>query len=122
MATFPQLPTLRPLPIVGGVRRYELIEDLIHKGGVVAAGFITDGASVPRPFWSIFPHDGGTLPAALIHDWDYLHTNGTRKGADKRFLANMKRCGLAWIHRHIIYRAVRLGGGTSWRRYRRTEL
>lgn len=109
---------MRMLPIIGGVRRYELIEELVHRDGLVPAGFITDGASVPRAFWSIFPHDGGSFPAAIIHDWDYMHSLGTRKQADKRFLSNMKRCGLGWLHRLIIYRAVRVGAGLTWRRYR----
>lgn len=121
MSTFPNLPKMSLGPIQNGTRTYVLLEPLKHGRGVVPVGFITDGASVPRVFWPIFPHDGASFPAAIIHDFDYSHnpTGESRKKCDKAFLANMKRCGLSWIHRHTIYRAVRIGAGCAWKRYRK---
>lgn len=119
MATFPKLPNVAIGPIKGGSRTYSLLEPLHHDAGAVPVGFVTDGASVPRIFWSIFPHDGGTFPAAIIHDWEYQHSLDTRRKVDRRFLANMKALGLGWIHRHTIYRAVRIGAGRTWRGYRK---
>ena len=119
MATFPDLPNVAIGPIWGGTRTYVLLEPLHHDEGTVPINFLTDGASVPRIFWPIFPHDGATFPAAIIHDWEYQNSIEKRKVVDKRFLANMKMLGLGWLHRHMIYRAVRIGAGRAWRGYRK---
>lgn len=34
----------------------------------VPAGFVSDGASVPKSFWSRYPPFGRYLPAAVVHD------------------------------------------------------
>lgn len=121
MSVFPDLPAMVPGPIRKGTRTYRLTEGMSHPRGVVPEGYITDGASVPRIFWPIFPHDGASFPSALIHDRDYSHnpSNCTRKQADVEFLKNMEACGLGWLHRHTIYRAVRIGAGGTWRKYRK---
>ena len=123
MTTFPDLPNVDLGPIKGGTRTYVLKEHLGHDLGVVPAGTTSDGASVPRLFWPAFPHDGATLPAALIHDDQYRRNPSamTRKEVDRYFLKNMKACGLAWIHRHLIYRGVRVGAGFTWRKYRKAD-
>ena len=108
-----------PGPILKGSRTYELLEPMCHDRGVVPRGFITDGASVPRILWPLFPHDGASFASALIHDWDYQHSQSTRKNVDLAFLDNMKECGLAWIHRRLIFRGVRLGGRRTWRKHRK---
>ena len=42
----------------------------VHLAGVtVPAGFITDGASVPRLLWWLFPPVGRYFLAAVVHDW-----------------------------------------------------
>lgn len=89
---------------------------------IVPSGFVSDGASIPRIFWSIFcPFDGEFFEAALIHDflyslmakdeYDYIDRNQ----ADQIFLEGMKDLGVGLIKRNIIYRAVRIGGGANWR-------
>jgi hypothetical protein len=120
MATFPQLPDVKLLNRRDGVRIYQLVEPLYHYDGVVEAGFQSDGSSIPRLFWSIpgFAHDGPSLPAALVHDHDYLHSTGSRREADRRFLRNMRYTGLGLAHRYAIYRAVRMFAGATWRKYR----
>jgi hypothetical protein len=83
----------------------------------VPAGFETDGASVPRMFWSILDPFGPYFKAAVIHDWLYSPHNRrfTRAQSDELFLEAMRNNGLDWMRRELIYRAVRLGG---WRSYR----
>lgn len=90
----------------------------------VQPGFICDGASSPRIFWSLvgFLPRGIHDPAALIHDQLYedkgLH-NGqkySRRVADGVFFKMMKECGVKNWHAAIAYIAVRLGGWYYWNR------
>jgi hypothetical protein len=37
----------------------------------VEAGFVTDFASIPRPFWVIYAKWGKYGRAAVVHDWLY---------------------------------------------------
>ena len=89
----------------------------------VPKDFISDGASVPRPFWSIFsPFNGDYFEAALIHDYLYSkastekHPDLTRKEADLIFMDAMYDLGVGWWSRHAIHRAVRLGGWASYKK------
>ena len=87
----------------------------------VPAGFLTDGASVPRIFWNIFSPFGSCFPAALIHDYLYSKASSPewvidRDMVDGIFLAAMKDVGVGWLTRHVIYRAVRLGGWVSYKK------
>ena len=86
-------------------------------------GYITDFASVPRIFWTLFPpYDPYYGAPAIIHDFGYS-TQGTflipnfqlsRAGVDHLFLGAMKIQDTEWWRREIIYRAMRLGGGFVW--------
>ena len=77
----------------------------------VPKGFITDFASIPRPFWSIIGHPAGKYgKAAVIHDYLYRNGIGTRKKADQIFLEGMKVLKVNVIKRNIMYYAVRIFG------------
>jgi hypothetical protein len=86
----------------------------VHETITVPKGFLTDGASVPRIFWSFFSPFGEYFKAALIHDFLYTKENKSfnRIESDKIFLEAMIEVGVPYIRRSLIYRAVRLGG---WR-------
>ena len=82
----------------------------------VKKGWITDGASVPRLFWNIFPPVAGKyLEAAVLHDALYKSQRVKRSEADRLFYKAMKDLGVAFWKRLIIYLAVRIGGWLSWR-------
>ncbi|HDZ5006192.1 TPA: DUF1353 domain-containing protein [Campylobacter jejuni] len=54
--------------------RFEVISDyafsLTNYKGIVPKGFKTDGASIPRLFWSFFPpFKSEYFSACVIHDW-----------------------------------------------------
>jgi hypothetical protein len=87
----------------------------------VPKNFVTDGASIPRVFWSILSPFGAYFPAALVHDFLYSSKNDefTRDEADGIFLEAMKDCGVPWHRRTIIYSAVRCAG---WRFFKGTAL
>ncbi len=63
------LPPIRPLQHDAG-EAYELVADLLDEHGrpVVEAGYVTDLASVPRPFRVLLPTSGKITPAAIRHD------------------------------------------------------
>lgn len=58
--------------------RLRLLEDwiVIMPGGlrvIVPRGFVTDGASIPRPLWGLLSPFGVLLEGALIHDFGYQY-------------------------------------------------
>jgi hypothetical protein len=59
-------PILKPV----GKYQFELVENYRYRDIVIPKGYITDGASVPRIFWSIFPPNKAEyLSAAIVHDY-----------------------------------------------------
>lgn len=50
--------------------RFEVVEKYEYKGVVVPAGFLTNGANIPRVFWSIYPPNNPKyLSAIVVHDF-----------------------------------------------------
>jgi hypothetical protein len=84
--------------------------------------FLTDGASIPRAFWSIAGPFGKYFGAALVHDYLYskdaakAYPHITRKIADEIFLEGMFNLGVPWYQRNPMHRAVRMFGGRSYRK------
>ncbi len=89
----------------------------------VFGGWITDGASVPRIFWSIFPPVAGKyLEAAILHDALYRVQETTRKTADLIFLRAMEGLKVGFLKRWIMYLAVRLFGWIKWNSYKKQKI
>lgn len=114
-------------PLYDG-KRHELFQDYIYEVNgyriTVPKGFVTDLASVPRSFWTIFPPFGKYTPAAVIHDFLYSEHNTTginRTLADKIFLHIMRELNVEFLKRKAMYRAVRLFGETSWKKKKNNE-
>lgn len=105
------------------VRMWELIEPFTVVIGnekiTVPAGFVTDGASVPRPLWSICAPMGGSFgEAAIIHDFLYskYSTCTNRKIADRIFYKIGRHRGANLIQAKLVYIAVRIFGSSHWKR------
>jgi len=81
----------------------------------VPKGFVTDFASIPRPFWSLLRPDGEYTYPAIIHDFLYWNQDRTRDKADMIFKLGMEDFRINAATIAIIYNAVRLGGESSWR-------
>jgi hypothetical protein len=81
---------------------------------IVPTGFVTDFASVPRLFWSIFPPIGTYGYAALFHDYVYWEQRTPRADADRVFRDTMKELGVSKLVTFILYRSVRLFGLFAW--------
>lgn len=121
-AAFPDPLIFRHAGIVNGSMVLELIQPFRYLstryGPIEApAGFITDGASVPRVFWNILSPFGDYFGPAVIHDLLYSPRNRrfTRAQADRIFLDAMIDAGVPFSRRRVIYLAVRLGGWAAFR-------
>src|SRR5262245_22776830 len=56
---------------------------------VVPDGFVTDFASIPRAFWTIYPRTGRYQWAAVVHDYLYWEQTLSREEADHILLEAM---------------------------------
>ena len=72
---------------------------------VVNRGFVSDGASVPRPFRWIFPAAGNYLRAAIVHDFALRVYE--RRTADRIFREALAFDGVMPTTAAILYTAVR---------------
>lgn len=92
--------------------RYRLCEPLSLAGVDVPEGFVTDGASVPRLLWWLFPPTGRYFLAAVVHDW--LLEQGTPwPVANRVFHKALEEQGVpVWVST-LMFAAVTVHG---WRR------
>jgi len=85
--------------------KFKLLEPVRYKNVLVPKNFKTDGASVPRVFWWLFPPNRTDyLPCAIIHD--YLCDLGAYKKADECFKHCLKDIAIPKWQRWIMYHAV----------------
>ena len=89
----------------------------------VPVGFLTDIASVPQIFHTVFKPYGKHNRAAIIHDYLYKFKGNfpgynyqfTRVEADRIFLDIMKVDGVSWFFRNTMYLAVKYYNiGAGW--------
>jgi len=122
---FPDTVTLQDAGMRGDSRIFRLMHFFRYHSScgtvTIPTGFITDGASIPKVFWSILYPFGPYFPAALVHDYLYSKASNqffhvSRETADKIFKEAMFNIGIGWITRETIYRAVRIGGRKSYKK------
>jgi hypothetical protein len=115
---------------------YRVHEDDSPEVILVPAGFVTDFASIPWGLWNLFPPLGPWARPAIVHDFLYA-TSGTgvwaaagnpplrhitrqadytRAEADGIFREALQVVGVPGWRRTAMYRAVRLGGGSGWKK------
>jgi len=98
-------------------RQYRF-ESALQPAGLVTVPqrFETDFASVPSPFWIIFPKWGTYGPAAVVHDWLYWEQeNRTREQADGVFREAMTALRVRPWKIWVLYHAVRWFGFLAWK-------
>ena len=105
---------------ITGTQKWVVAEDFPYMwdavSGVVPKGFETDLASTPRVTWSVFPKSGIYTEAAVIHDHLYrCQSRWNRHVCDGIFKEALLRCGVGSIRAYLMYRAVRLGGSSSYK-------
>ena len=89
--------------------------DLLDEVVTVPKGFQSDGASVPRALWSIYPPFGKYLEAAVVHDYYCVLGHKGESPIDYKMAAKvfdeaMEVCCVGKWRRFKMYWAVRLGG------------
>ena len=95
--------------------KFKVVKPFTYKCATVTDGFTTDGASVPRVFWSIFPPNRTDyLPCAVVHD--FLCDKGEYRKADNCFLSCLKHLGVGKFTTYTMYYAVRLYHLIKYRR------
>lgn len=106
-------------------RLWRLEQPLVYEVGALGSGrviavpkgFVTDGASVPRPLWWLLPTWGRYSRAAVIHDHlCVLLDRGTphalaptRRRADAIFFEAMGPLGVGALTRWALWLGVRVG-------------
>lgn len=82
----------------------------------VSEGFVTDGASIPRAFYTLIgcPYNGQYIGSAIIHDALYNSRLLPKVDADRMFLEMLKDNGVGAVKRNLMYWAVKFFGKSSY--------
>lgn len=98
-------------------RRMQLLEDFSYvdpkgKRWIAKKGYITDGASIPKVFWSFVggPFDGQYRNAAVIHDQYCDFKTEPSTDVHRIFYYANRASGVSELKSKILYAAVRIGG------------
>lgn len=91
-------------------------EDHYGREWYVKAGFVTDGASIPRALWAIVgaPYNGLYRIAALFHDAAYADPGIPKEQADLMLRDFALFLGCPHPLAEVIYTGVRFGGADSY--------
>jgi Protein of unknown function (DUF1353) len=84
------------------------------KDVLVPKGFVTDLASIPPVFWSMLPPTGQYTYPAIVHDYLYWFQPVDRDTADEILKLAMQDVVVPATSAAVTYKAVRVGGGSSW--------
>jgi len=82
----------------------------------VPRGFVTDYASIPSKFWSVYPRDGDYVWPAVVHDYLYWMQTTSREDADLVFKQAMLAFKVSQADVFVIYNIVAAAGGWAWDR------
>lgn len=87
--------------------KYKILKDIRYKEIFIEAGYVTNGADIPRIFWSVFPpNKSDYLPAVIIHD--YLCDREDYTLADKYFEEILTLLGVGPISRFLLVSSVKI--------------
>lgn len=91
--------------------RFELVENYSYKTLSIPKGYQTNGANIPRVFWSLFPPNSPEyLSAVVAHDFlcDRARKKEDFRQADEIFYEMLKELGVSKIKAITFYLSVRL--------------
>jgi len=95
--------------------RYVLQESITISGLRIPQGFATDGATIPRVFWPIFPPVGEYFLAAAAHDYALIE-GWCWSDAATVFDQALKELSVSAWRRRTMVAAVRVYGCLSLKR------
>ena len=111
-----------------GEKKWKLLKSFSYHVGsedseeiiTVREGFVCDGASIPKLFWTIIGRPFGRYAqCAVLHDWMYQHQMYTRRKADVIFFRSMRAMKVPFMQRWLMFRSVRLFAWSPWNKYKR---
>jgi len=86
--------------------RYMLLEDFKYKDIIIPKGYKTNGANIPRIFWSFWPPNRSNyMPAVIVHD--YLCDMEEYNKADKYFSEILLYLNVSRITAFLFYYSVK---------------
>lgn len=88
---------------------YKLLEPIHVNDATIPEGFISDGASVPRIFWSVFPPVRDYFNEAVYHDYLLKHEIPW-KIATNKFKQALIHANINPVRIHVMIAFVRLWG------------
>lgn len=97
--------------------RWVLLSPLVWEDDAkveVPTGFVTDLASVPRPFRNILDINGRSRRAAVLHDFLYTEQKRSRAECDSIFRKALIAEGVSAAARWLYWSGVRVGGWVAW--------
>jgi len=112
--------TTLKVDVIAKGRDRRIAEDFTYENDkykiTLKRGFVTNGASIPKIFWSILssPFDGPIIYAACVHDGLYTKRTLPRKECDKLLIEMARENGYSKIKSFLVYNAVRIFGGSHW--------
>ena len=87
--------------------RYRLQQDYCYKEVTVPKGYLTNGANIPRVFWSFYPPNlSDIMEAVVVHD--YLCDLEHYEKADKYFKELLELSDIKRVSVLILWGAVRI--------------
>lgn len=85
--------------------KFRVYKDLSYRDIYIPKGFVTNGANIPRVYWSLFPPNSPEyLSAVVIHD--YMCANVSKYGykkADRYFYDAMIEIGVPKWKAELFY-------------------
>ena len=90
--------------------KFRVYKELSYQGIYIPKGFVTNGADIPRIFWSFFPPNSPEyLSAVVLHDYMCAKIGVfTYEEADRYFYNAMIEIGVARWKAKLFYFCVRL--------------
>lgn len=126
-----QQPKIESLPLsnINKPRQFRILEDFSFWEYLVPAGFVFNGASVPKAFWNIVSPTGLLFLPAIVHDFAYqngylLLKDGSKRKLDRALADKILRNMALELHGQtfrgrmrigVAYYSVRSSGWIVWR-------
>ena len=96
--------------------RYRVNKEIMYKNVIVPEGYCTNGANIPRAFWSLFPpNKSDFMPAVIVHD--YLCDQERYVKADWYFDDILKDLEVHKVSRWVLVNAVKVYHKIKYKEY-----
>ncbi len=113
-------------PLVYRSRGSLRYRQLVERELIVPAGFVFDGASIPRVAWTLMPSKSDTAEEGCLHDWAFRvgpHLGLGFAAANWLLWEALTHSGDGWAwQRTAMWAAVSSGGALAWNRWRKAAL